>query len=385
MQGKQSRNGPATAGSSSAGSQSKAARKRANKQKKKNVSGSGPQTVLRSGVAASYSSRIVSRSPRITTSVGSKRIQHRELVLTSVAGSTSFTVQKTLQLNPGLAATFPWLSVECQNWTQYTVHALTAEWVPILPTSSAGDVLISPNYNSSKPAPTTEQQAANNKDSVMDSVWQCILAPLDPAGMMGIAPRRFIRSANIAGDIKTFDVGNLFICTNNEAGSSAAGKLYLSYDIEFFEPEDDPSESTYPQQTSMFVNTSNQTFSSGTAAAQQFGTAVFDPLGVGVDSSGVFTPAAGCYRLDYAITYNDTASETFIVQTQVFKNGAALSKTTDLADKNSGVASADITLSGCSIVTCNGTDTFQIQIILTGSAGTLTSTGGYTTLLVSLA
>jgi hypothetical protein len=338
------------------------------------------------GAAVAYSTRTQSRLPRII-SQGPRgfRVQHRELVVASVNNSNTFSVQSTLLLNPGLAATFPWLAPQAGQWEQYVVHKLDAEWIPIAPTSTQGDVIISPDYDSSDPAPTTETQASDNVDTVVDSVWKNILVKLDPKAMMGMGPRKYVRPCAVAGDIKTFDVGKLFICTNNSTGgATAVGKLWLDYDFEFFVPQNSPNPDTTPQQTSMFIRSTNQTFTTATPAPLQFATVSYDPLSFGPAVAGVFTPPAGVYRLSSQATCNDSANEAFTVRMDIYKNGALV---TGLSSEISQPAFAgdNLSLTIDGIVPLNGTDTVNIEMTMTGAAGTLIVTGAFAQLVVSLA
>jgi hypothetical protein len=338
------------------------------------------------GAATSLSRRVQTMAPVITRGAKSMRIHHRELIAASVAGSTGFTVQNVFYLNPGLAATFPWLAPQAQQWQQYTVHGIRFIWVPIAPTSTAGDVYLVPDYDAADPTPTTETQAADNVDAVVDSCWQDIVCNLDPRGMMGLGPRRFVRPCAVAGDVKTFDVGKFFLCTNNETGTTTIGKLFVEYDIEFFEPQNDPSPQTTPQQTSFFTRTSTQTFTTATGAPLQLTNTVFDPLTVGPPAVGVFTPPAGCYRISYAGSYQDSGTEAFEVEVQLWKNGAAIVGGAVANQQNdASVASSQIMIALEAVLPMNGTDTFQLQVVCIGAAGTLTSIANEQQLVVSLA
>jgi hypothetical protein len=314
------------------------------------------------------------------------RIKHRELIASTVAGSTGFTVQNVFALNPGLAATFPWLAPQAAQWEQYTVHGIKFIWVPIAPTSTAGDVYLVPDYDASDPTPTTEVQASDNVDSVVDSCWQDIECVLDNKAMMGLGPRRFTRPCAIAGDVKTFDVGKFFLCTNNEAGTSAIGKLFVEYDFEFFEPQNSPNPDTFPQQTSFYTQTASESFVNATPKALAWDTLVFDPLSVGVGASGVFTPPAGCYRIEAMACFNDSTAEAFTANLQLFKNGAALTNqivSQTLSNNAAGAETTSLSLAG--VVPMNGTDTFQIEATLTGAAGNKTSIANACQLVISLA
>lgn len=340
---------------------------------------------------AAVSRMIRSGPPKVstTTSNGQRTttFEHEELVISSIAGSTSFTVQSTLSLNPGLTATFPWLGPQAVQWEEYAVTRLYARYVAIAATSTKGDVIISPDYDASSPAPTTETQAANNQGTVTTNVWREFVIELDPRAMMNM-PRKFVRSTLVAGDIKTFDVGKLFIATNNCADTSAVGKLYLGYRIQCWVPQNSPSFATVPISTSFYTQNANQTFTTNVGAPLNWDSLIYDPLGVGAPASGVFTPPAGVYRIAAAMCFSDSSAEAFQVVAKILKNGSALSKDVG-AQFNAGVSlgAGEVlgSLSFDAIVPMNGTDTLQVQCTLTGAAGTLTATGTKCQLIFSLA
>jgi hypothetical protein len=340
-----------------------------------------------SSAPSAISTRVASGRPQISQSMRSSRVVQRELILASVAGSTAFTVQNFLHLNPGLSTVFPWLSTIAVNWEQYTCHKLRACWVPIAPTSTQGDILLSPNYDSSDPQPTTETQAANTYGATSSSCWQPFCIEFDQKAMMGLGPRRYVRNCAVAGDLKTFDVGTLAVCSVNETGTSAVGKLYFEYDFEFFIPQMDPSPATAPLQTSMFTRSTQQIFTNGTAAYVQYGQTAYDPLSVGPPVAGLFTPPAGCYRIYASVSVTDTTSESFAGNMLFLKNGNSVSPQAQATFAYpSGIgANAEANLCLETIVPCNGTDTFGLFLTLYGAAGTLSVEGINAQLIVSLA
>jgi hypothetical protein len=336
------------------------------------------------GAPVTLSRRMLTAKPRMATKPGqSFRVRHRELVNASVAGSTTFTVQTTLAINPGLAATFPWLAPQAQQWEQYMCHQLHVIWVPIAPTSTAGDIMISPEYDSSEPVPTTETQLVDSADTVVDSCWNSVVCCLDPLAMKGFGPRRYVRACSIAGDIKTFDVAKVYVASNNQTGTTAIGKLYIEYDFEFFKPQNSPLPYTYPQGTSFFGQSSDQTITRVTYTPVNFATAVFDPLLFGPAVNGVFTPPAGCYRIEAQTTLSDSASEVTLIAAAIYKNGAAVTNCSVQSNAIAGFTPDSIVVLG--VVTCNGTDTISIEVYSSGATGTLKVLGGLSQLLVSLA
>lgn len=322
------------------------------------------EQIKESSAPASLSYRVKSGEPLITSSRNSKRIRHRELVVSSILGATTFTVQNYLQLNPGLATTFPWLSNEAGNWEQYTVHGLQAQYIPIAPTNTQGDVLLSPEYDASDLQPSTEVQAANSKDSVMDSCWRRIDCTLNSKSMMSGCSRKFVRTSAKAGDIKTFDVGRLAVCVNNSTATPSFGKLFLDYDIEFFVPQNSPDSDSGPISRSQFTRGAAQTFTTTVAEPIQWTAGLFDPLGVGLPVAGVFTPPAGVYLIEVYFTIDTTLGVSFAVVVQILKNGATF--TPNYQGLNDAVQTqGQMLVRG--IIPCNGSDTVQIQVTATGT------------------
>jgi len=333
---------------------------------------------------AAISVGITTNEPRIVKSAKSFRVAHKELVVVSIAGSTTFTVQNFLRLNPGLVATFPWLAPQAQQWEMYRCHKLVAHYVPIAPSSTQGDIIISPNYDASDPQPTTEVQATSNYGAVTDSCWQCFSCPLDVPSMQAFN-KRYVRPCLVAGDVKTFDIGTLAICSNNETGTTAVGKLFLEYDFEFFTPQNDPSPATSPLYSSMATRVTAQTFGTGVAAAADLDAFVFNPLAIAADAAGVYTLPAGAYKFEFSGTFTDSAAEAFSILLTALKNGAALTPTIISSQFTTSVAAEQVSASLDGLVVINGTDTFQISVQLTGAAGTLQLVATTGRLIFSLA
>jgi len=377
--------------STQTGSQ-KRQRSRRNKAKKQNPlqnsKADRPGLNKPTGAVVALSRKTTSTAPKVTQSNGkSVRIAHRELINGAVSSSTAFAVSNAYSLNPGLAATFPWLAPQAQQWEQYRCHKLKFDYVPIVPTSQAGDIMLVPDYDASDPQPTTETQALDNVGAVTDSVWTNLCCDLDVPSMHALGPRRFVRPCNIAGDIKTFDVGTMFVCTNNVTTAPTIGKLFVEYDFEFFTPQNSPSPATSPQQTSWYFIASTQTLTTTVPVAVDFvsGGKVFDPLGVGTPAVGVFTPAAGVYKVEAAITVADSSIEQLAVLLKMQKNGANLVTPANIQYQTLLNTGSFLTQVWIGLVTANGTDTFDLLITATGAAGTLTIPAGNATVIWSLA
>lgn len=194
-------------------------------------------------VAAAYAKGQKTQSPNISTSKISTglttRIRHRELIY-SVIGSSTFTVQTTFALNPGIAATFPWLSTQAASWEQYRFNTLRFCYYTRCATSVPGSVMLVPDYDAADAAPVTEQIASSYRDTVEEVPWiEEFCCELDPMAMCDgfKMNRKFTRIGTVSGtDIKTYDVGNLFLCTTDGTNVNW-GKLWVEYDVELYVPQ----------------------------------------------------------------------------------------------------------------------------------------------------
>jgi hypothetical protein len=146
-------------------------------------------------------------------------------------------VSQTLALNPGLAATFPWLSSQAQAWEEYRFNKLKFCYYTRTGSSTPGSVQLVPDYDAADAAPATEQIASSFQDVVEDAPWKNLECQLASQAMFPMGPRKFIRSGALAAnlDIKTYDAGQLFICTTDGTAVNW-GKLWVEYDVELSVP-----------------------------------------------------------------------------------------------------------------------------------------------------
>jgi hypothetical protein len=189
--------------------------------------------------AAAYSTGATTRPPFQTTTRNGTFIRHREF-LSNVTGTTSFSIGNTYSINPGLAASFPWLSTQAAGWEQYRFKKLCYRYLTRTGSNTAGSILMVPDYDAADVAPANEQEASTYSDIVEASCWVTSLClELKTSSMDETLKRRFVRTGALAAnlDIKTYDAGQVFICTNDGASSAPWGKLWVEYEIELFCPQ----------------------------------------------------------------------------------------------------------------------------------------------------
>lgn len=218
--------------------------RRRNTQPKKLPSQSTQPSSLKLGpnrsVAAPVASGRVRQSnrPRISpTRNGDIRVVHREyladIVSSDVFASTTFSV------NPGLPATFPWLAVIAQRYESYNFRRLKFCYETEAPTTAAGTILLALDYDAADAAPTDKTQAMAYRSSTRSPPWSDnVLVSLGED--LHKLKTRYVRNGALATnlDVKTYDVGNLFVCRQGQANATTnIGELYVEYDVDLLTPQ----------------------------------------------------------------------------------------------------------------------------------------------------
>jgi len=191
-------------------------------------------SMLERGMASSapvaFSQGTSSQSARISrSSYNSTRIVHREQI-DSVSGSVLFNIDGSWAINPGLSTTFPWLSVQAAGWEKYKFNSLRFCYYPRCSTTTAGSVMISPDFESSDTPPASTITASANSATVEDAPWKTIMLTL-PSNRLN--EERFVRTANLVAnlDIRNSDIANVYVITSDGNDTNTWGKLWVEYDV----------------------------------------------------------------------------------------------------------------------------------------------------------
>lgn len=180
-------------------------------------------------------------APRMTTMRnGDCLIAHREYIqdITANTGSPSTFQATQFVLNPGQVATFPWLSNVAKNFESYRFRKLKFCYETEAPSSLGGSLVQSVDYDATDAAPLTKQQAMAYRNAVRSAPWEpcCHTSARED---MAKQKTYFVRpgAQPVGTDIKLYDTGNLFVCTQNVTTASAVcGELYVEYEVELLTP-----------------------------------------------------------------------------------------------------------------------------------------------------
>lgn len=177
------------------------------------------------------------RAPRQRTSRnGNHHIAHTELIQT-VTGTDAFS-NATIPINPGLNASFPWLSAIAPNYESYKFKKLVFRFVNSIGSQTPGTIYMVPEFDVHDAPPTSEQQISSYEGCSEGSVWtrhtyNCAKHNLSKRSSYlvrtGLAP------ANT--DLSLYDVGFLNMATVDCGSTLKIGKVWVDYEIELQTPQ----------------------------------------------------------------------------------------------------------------------------------------------------
>jgi len=266
---------------------------------------------------AAIGTSIVKSDPMISNhnskGIKSVTVSNREAIDISINGSSSWTPQFEIELNPGVANTFPFLSNIAAQYQEYKFAKLKLIYIPIAATSTQGDIIMCPFYDSTQPFPGNEIQASDTANSIVGSVWMPHVCTLSPSLMHPSGVKKYIRTYRMSGDTKNYVVGRFQFSTVNESNTNAIGKLYVEYTVHLFGPRLAPTVGLGPSQTSVWYLGSGFSLTGATTSTLTGWNALAttDNLNTTVSAStGVFTLPDGNYRVTFVAGFADTTSET---------------------------------------------------------------------------
>ncbi len=165
------------------------------------------------------------------------RVRHREYIA-DILGSVAYAVT-SFSINPGLPATFPWLSQLANLFESYRFNKLVFQYRTQAATAATGKAMLSVDWDAADATPTSKVQQLQERTKMDDASWKNFDLPCDLADLLKFGVQRYTRSAGLSAnlDIKTYDVGNLLVGTQGQAGTAAIGELWVEYDLELITPQ----------------------------------------------------------------------------------------------------------------------------------------------------
>jgi hypothetical protein len=172
----------------------------------------------------------------VTSKSDSVTVSHIERIAV-IDGSVGFTLD-TFQVNPGLQATFPWLSAIAKRYETYQFNSLQFIYKTKTSTATTGDVTLAPDYDPIDAAPASTQEMESYKDARNTSPWQDITMTCTPSCLHKMKSY-YVRTGSVppGGTLLNYDPCNFYVATEGQPGVSLVGYLYAKYDITFHTPQ----------------------------------------------------------------------------------------------------------------------------------------------------
>jgi hypothetical protein len=163
-------------------------------------------------------------------------VRHREYIQ-DIIGTANFTVL-ALSINPGLLATFPWLSQIAPAYESYRFKRLSFIYEPACATSTAGSVMLAVDFDASDPAPSSKAVMLSYQNAVRAAPWASVTYHCSAQDLAKLN-QRYVRRGQpppTSNDLLLYDVGSMFVATFGNTVVSI-GELHVDYELELYTPQ----------------------------------------------------------------------------------------------------------------------------------------------------
>ncbi len=178
--------------------------------------------------------------PRIRNIGENILVSHSEYV-GDITGSTSaFAVASSFALNPGLAASFPWLNQIASRYESYKFKKLVFRFMTERPTTESGYIALVSDYDPSDPQPSSKSNAFQYESTAKAAPWENLVQVNLPRNLLKRKSYYVRQGALTASEnISFYDTGNLYVCVGGNSGAVTLGELWCDYEVEFDTPQID--------------------------------------------------------------------------------------------------------------------------------------------------
>lgn len=149
-----------------------------------------------------------------------------------------------LQLNPGLASVFPWLSSLAGNYQEYQFIGCIFEFRSTCSDSATvlplGSVIIASNYDTADVRYYDKRQMQNSQFCVSAKPSKGLIHPIECDPKVTFVPIKYIRTHGLPDgtDVRLYDHCNVQIATEGlpTDATGSIGELWVSYEVALYKP-----------------------------------------------------------------------------------------------------------------------------------------------------
>ncbi len=321
-----------------------------------------------------YDSSTGSQVPFMHSTNESVVFRHREY-LGDVSSSILFQ-SNPFAVNPGLQATFPYLSTIASAFQEYRFRGMVVEYKSTSSTvvtganTAMGTVSLVAQYRSDAPALTSKVAVLNEMWSAEGRPSDTFIMPIECDPKENPMRIQYVRTGALpaGADIKTFDLCKFSCVTQGQqTAGTVIGELWISYEVELYKPilasgANDLNIGSY------------SCVLSGVANATPLGTSgltpVYDTIGIGKSATVISFPsgASGTYFVSWSVNNSSVAVVMPVVSAT---NGTITSAN---STPNNGATSDELSWTGIISITSDSID--DVATITFGTAGTIPVSAG---------
>jgi len=209
------------------------------------ITGMGDYEVKENSIVQSLGAGGSGQVPQFLSAGGCSRISHREFLGLVTSPGSAFTLS-SFPINPFNPTTFPWLSEIAGSFETFRFRGIVVEFVSTYgdavasTNASLGSVILATQYNTAAPAFATQSQMENYQyaTSCKPSVSMIHPVECDPSQLpmehLYVFPTTLL---GIPSDPRWSTLGTTYLATVGQQSAATLGELWISFDIEFYQPK----------------------------------------------------------------------------------------------------------------------------------------------------
>lgn len=281
-----------------------------------------------------------------------------------LSGSTTFSATR-IPLNPGMTSVFTRLADLAKAWEEYSIPIMIIRYIPLCAFDKIGSVGMGVDRDCNDPPPTSLKQLSAYAGSVVGR------SATGFAIVVRNGKAHFVRDGLVTGDLKTYDIGNLFVCVNSQDNTDVVGNIEVEGYVRWRTPQTNNSAVPYSRASSMFYLSSNQALATGVGEDIVWDGTVNNGLGL-TPGAAIVLPK-GYFRVFVQVNFNDDAAELLRYEIRLKKDTTTFSYSDNSAPSSGGSRYETSVCFG--ELYSDGTDELHVEVEATGAAGTLTAQG----------
>lgn len=223
--------------------------------------------------------KVFSMEQNAADSVCIRRTEYIQDIISSPTANTFATT--TFNINPGQAATFPYLSNIARSFEEYRIKGMVYHFKSLAGDTAIGAqtglgyVAIATQYDIGDATFTNKQALQNYAYAQSGKPTHDMIHGIECKDEINVLDRRFVRAGSVpsGSDPRFYDMGKTTIATSCPGTSVTLGELWVSYDIEFLKPKLPETSSTSGSQISR-SNISSASITFGSIGLQSVGSII---------------------------------------------------------------------------------------------------------------